>query len=44
MGLLHAVTDSWTVPLVLLVLITGVELVVGLAAGRDRVVHAHPPA
>lgn len=43
MGLVHAATGSWTAPLVLLVLLCGVELVVGLAAGRDRVVHAHPP-
>jgi MFS transporter, CP family, cyanate transporter len=42
MGLLHAATGSWTVPLVLLVLLCGVELVAGLEAGRDRIVHAHP--
>jgi len=42
-GLLHAATGSWTIPLALLVALCGVELVVGLAAGRDRTVHAHPP-
>ena len=42
-GLLHAATGSWTLPLALLVALCGVELVVGLAAGRDRTVHAHPP-
>ena len=42
-GLLHAATGSWTIPLTLLVALCGVELVVGLAAGRDRTVHAHPP-
>jgi len=42
-GLLHAATGSWTIPLVLLVALCGVELVVGLAAGRARTVHAHPP-
>jgi CP family cyanate transporter-like MFS transporter len=44
MGLVHAATDSWTVPLVMLVVLTGAELAAGLAAGRDRMVHAHPPA
>jgi CP family cyanate transporter-like MFS transporter len=42
-GLLHAATGSWTIPLALLVALCGVELVVGLAAGRNRTVHAHPP-
>ena len=41
-GLLHAATGSWTVSLVLLVALCGVELVVGLAAGRTRVVRAYP--
>jgi MFS transporter, CP family, cyanate transporter len=41
-GLLHAATGSWTVPLVLLVALCGVELVVGLAAARTRVVRAYP--
>jgi hypothetical protein len=27
----------------MLVLLCGVELVAGLEAGRDRIVHAHPP-
>jgi len=43
-GLLHAATGSWTIPLILLVALCGVELVVGLAAGRARVIHAHEPA
>jgi CP family cyanate transporter-like MFS transporter len=40
-GLLHAATGDWTVPLIVLVALCGVELTVGLAAGRARVVHAH---
>jgi CP family cyanate transporter-like MFS transporter len=43
-GLLHAATGSWDVPLVLLIALCGVELVVGLAAARARVIHAHIPA
>jgi CP family cyanate transporter-like MFS transporter len=42
-GLLHAATGSWTLPLALLVALCGVELVVGLAAARDRTIHARPP-
>ena len=41
MGLLHAATGDWSVPLVWLVALCGVELTVGLAAARRRVVHAH---
>jgi CP family cyanate transporter-like MFS transporter len=44
MGLLHAATGSWDVALAWLVALCGVELAVGLAAGRRRVVHAHVPA
>jgi CP family cyanate transporter-like MFS transporter len=44
MGLLHAATGGWDVPLAWLVALCSVELVVGLAAARPRVVHAHDPA
>jgi MFS transporter, CP family, cyanate transporter len=44
MGLLHAATGDWSVPLVWLVGLCGVELTVGLAAARTRVVHAHEAA
>jgi MFS transporter, CP family, cyanate transporter len=44
MGLLHAATGNWDVALAWLVALCGVELAVGLAAGRRRVVHAHEPA
>jgi len=40
MGLMHAATGSWDLPLVLLVALCGVELVVGLGAARTREVHA----
>jgi MFS transporter, CP family, cyanate transporter len=40
MGLMHAATGSWDLPLVLLVALCGVELVVGLAAARTREVRA----
>ena len=40
MGLMHAATGSWDLALALLVGLCGVELVVGLAAARARVVHA----
>jgi MFS transporter, CP family, cyanate transporter len=43
MGLLHAATGAWTVPLLWLVALCGPELVAGLAGGRARVVHAHDP-
>ena len=33
-GLLHTVTGSWNIPVVLLLVLTAAELVVGLAAGR----------
>jgi MFS transporter, CP family, cyanate transporter len=44
MGLLHAATGAWTVPLVWLLSLCGVELYVGLQAARPRVVHAHGPS
>jgi cyanate permease len=40
MGLMHAASGSWDLALVLLIGLCGVELVVGLAAARARVVHA----
>jgi CP family cyanate transporter-like MFS transporter len=40
MGLLHAATGDWSVPLLALIALCGAELWAGLAAGRDRVVHA----
>jgi CP family cyanate transporter-like MFS transporter len=45
MGLLHAATGSWDVPLVSLLALCGAELLVGLAAARTRLVHSHaaPP-
>jgi CP family cyanate transporter-like MFS transporter len=39
-GLLHAATDAWTVPLLLLLALCGVELAAGLAAARRREVYA----
>ena len=44
MGLLHAATGDWSVPLVWLIGLCGVELTVGLAAARTRVVRAHEAA
>jgi CP family cyanate transporter-like MFS transporter len=42
MGLLHALTGSWTAPLLFLLAAAAAELVVGLGAARDRLVrHAH---
>ena len=43
-GFLRAATGSWTVPIVVLLVICAVELTVGLLAGRDRMVPArqHP--
>jgi CP family cyanate transporter-like MFS transporter len=43
-GFLRTVTGSWTVPIVMLLVICAVELTVGLLAGRDRMVPArhHP--
>jgi MFS transporter, CP family, cyanate transporter len=43
MGLLHAATGGWDVPLVWLIALCGVELLAGLAAGRARLVRAHDP-
>jgi MFS transporter, CP family, cyanate transporter len=40
MGLLHAATGSWTVPLLFLIGLGVVELLSGLAAGRARTVDA----
>jgi CP family cyanate transporter-like MFS transporter len=40
MGLLHAATGGWKVPLGWLVALCGVELAAGLAAGRARLVRA----
>ncbi|NYI05469.1 CynX/NimT family MFS transporter [Allostreptomyces psammosilenae] len=39
-GLLHQVTDGWTVPLAVLALLAVAEAVVGLGAGRSRFVRA----
>ena len=39
-GFLRAATGSWTVPIVLLLALCAVELVVGLLAGRDRMIPA----
>jgi CP family cyanate transporter-like MFS transporter len=44
MGLLHAATGGWDVPLVWLIALCSLELLFGLAAARTRVVHAHAPA
>jgi len=41
-GLLRAVSGGWTVPLLALLAVVALELVVGLAAGRDRVVTEAP--
>ncbi|MGZ4349190.1 MAG: MFS transporter, partial [Solirubrobacteraceae bacterium] len=35
-GALHGLTGSWTLPLVLLLALVPPQLLVGLAAGRDR--------
>jgi CP family cyanate transporter-like MFS transporter len=43
MGLLHAATGGWDVPLAWLVALCSLELLFGLAAARTRVVHAHAP-
>jgi MFS transporter, CP family, cyanate transporter len=40
MGLLHAATGDWTVPLLALIALCGAELAAGLAAGRAREIHA----
>jgi CP family cyanate transporter-like MFS transporter len=39
-GFLRADTGSWTVPIVLLLALCAVELIVGLLAGRDRMIPA----
>lgn len=39
-GTIHGLTQSWTLPLVLLLALVGPELAIGLAAGRDRQVPA----
>ena len=39
-GLLHEATDGWTVGLVVLLCLLAVQLVVGLAAARPRLVRA----
>jgi CP family cyanate transporter-like MFS transporter len=41
MGLLHAATGAWTVPLAWLVALCGVQLVAGLGAARRREIHAN---
>jgi MFS transporter, CP family, cyanate transporter len=43
MGLLHAATGGWDVPLVWLIALCAIELLAGLAAGRARLVRAHDP-
>ena len=42
MGLLHALTGGWTVPLLGLLALCALELAAGLGAGRDRVVEGAP--
>jgi len=39
-GFLRADTGSWTVPIVLLIALCAVEMIVGLLAGRDRMIPA----
>jgi CP family cyanate transporter-like MFS transporter len=39
-GFLHTATGSWTVPIVLLLALCAVELIMGLLAGRDRMIPA----
>jgi CP family cyanate transporter-like MFS transporter len=39
-GLLHTVTGSWNIPVVLLLVLAGCELLVGIAAGRPLVLPA----
>jgi len=36
MGALHEATDSWTVPLIFLLVLLVPELIFGVEAGRDR--------
>lgn len=40
MGLMRAATGSWTLGLVFLLFVVAAELATGIAAGRDRFVHA----
>ncbi len=42
-GLLFAVTGSWTYPLVAVIAVAGVQLVLSLLAGRDRLTHHAEP-
>jgi CP family cyanate transporter-like MFS transporter len=43
-GFLHTATGSWTVPIVLLLALCAAEIIVGLLAGRDRMIPArHQP-
>lgn len=37
-GALHDMTDSWTIPLIMLIVLAVVILIVGLSAGRDKVI------
>ncbi|HET8587920.1 MAG TPA: MFS transporter, partial [Candidatus Limnocylindria bacterium] len=39
MGVLHGASGGWTLPLLFLLLVAAVELLVGLGASRDRLVH-----
>jgi CP family cyanate transporter-like MFS transporter len=41
-GLLHTATGSWDIPVTVLLVLTGVELAVGLLAGRPLVLPAGP--
>jgi MFS transporter, CP family, cyanate transporter len=44
-GTLHGISHSWTPPLILLLALVAPQLVIGLAAGRDRQISpAAPPA
>lgn len=38
LGLLRAISGSWTIPLVLILIVLGVEIVPGLVAARDLIV------
>ena len=42
-GAIHGATDSWTPSLILLLVLVGPELVIGLAAARDRVLAPRRP-
>jgi CP family cyanate transporter-like MFS transporter len=39
-GLLHTITGSWNIPVVLLLVLAGCELLVGILAGRPLVLPA----